>query len=432
MRRLLILLSIGTIPFPSALPGQTGDEALRVFLDCQTHCDMEYTRLEISYVNWVRDRQDAAVHLLSTSQGTGGGGQEYSLQFIGLGEFQGMNDQVRFTTTQTDTDDEVRQALLRRIGLGLARYVSRSPLASRIRIAYDRPATEVIGTGQQPRDPWNLWVFRLGVNGSFSGESQSSENSLSGSFRASRVSDTWKLRINGGARTSHSRYILSDSSEYKSSNNRYNLSTLLARSLGDHWSAGLEQSAVRSTYDNYDFKFDLLPGMEFDVFPYQESSRRQLVFVYSAGLTHANYTDTTVYNKVVETRPFHQFTIAAQAVQPWGSLNGQIQVSSYLDDFAANRASIFGGLEVRLFRGLNLNIFGSYSRVRDQLSLVKEGATNEEILLQLKQLKTSYFYHGSVGPSYTFGSKFNNVVNPRFSGSGGGNCQCMGGSCFCQ
>lgn len=415
------------------LAAQAPTEAMRVFMDCQTFCDFDHTRREITYVNWVRDRQDADVHLLITSQGTGGGGREYSLQYIGLRAFQGVTDEIKFTTLQSDTDDDVRKVMTQRIGLGLARYVARGSFASRVKVTFEAPAGATGGTEQKPKDPWNLWVFRLGVNGSFSGESQSSRNSISGNFRASRISDAWKVQISGGANHSHSRFTLSDSTEYTTDRDRYNASTLLVRSLGDHWSVGFEQSAIRSTFDNYDFKLEMSPGVEFDVFPYKESSKRQMVFVYSVGVTHSNYGDTTLYNKVVETRPFHKFILAAQAVQPWGSLNAQITLSSLLDDFGFNRASIDGGCDIRLLRGLNLNLFGSYARVRDQLSLPRAGATNEEILLQLKQLKTSYFYFGAVGLSYTFGSKFNNVVNPRFSNSGGGgNCFCSGGSCFCS
>jgi len=49
---------------------------------------------------------------------------------------------------------------------------------------------------------------------------------------------------------------------------------------------------------------------------------------------------------------------------------------------------------------------------------VKGGATTEEILLHRKELETQYQYYISFGLSYTFGSIYNNVVNPRF-GSGG-------------
>ncbi|HET7604058.1 MAG TPA: hypothetical protein VFK36_13630, partial [Gemmatimonadales bacterium] len=56
-------------------------------------------------------------------------------------------------------------------------------------------------------------------------------------------------------------------------------------------------------------------------------------------------------------------------------------------------------------------------RVRDQLYLPAAGLTPEEILLQQQELATDYRYFISAGFSYSFGSIFNNVVNPRF-GSG--------------
>jgi hypothetical protein len=61
---------------------------------------------------------------------------------------------------------------------------------------------------------------------------------------------------------------------------------------------------------------------------------------------------------------------------------------------------------------------GSVSRIRDQLYLKAGDATDEEILLRRRQLATSYRYRFSVGVTYTFGSIFNNVVNPRFREGG--------------
>jgi hypothetical protein len=41
------------------------------------------------------------------------------------------------------------------------------------------------------------------------------------------------------------------------------------------------------------------------------------------------------------------------------------------------------------------------------------------ILVRMRELATGYRYYFSVGVSYSFGSIFNNVVNPRFGSSGG-------------
>ena len=54
------------------------------------------------------------------------------------------------------------------------------------------------------------------------------------------------------------------------------------------------------------------------------------------------------------------------------------------------------------------------SRIRDQLSLPARGATDEEVLLRLRRLESSYEYSVSLSLTYTFGSIFSSIVNPRF------------------
>ena len=68
-------------------------DALRVFLDCN-RCDENYLRTEITFINYVRDRTTAELHVLVTTQGTSGGGTEFTLKFIGLGRFQGVDHQL--------------------------------------------------------------------------------------------------------------------------------------------------------------------------------------------------------------------------------------------------------------------------------------------------------------------------------------------------
>src|SRR5258708_33928454 len=71
------------------------DSAVLVFLDCpDTFCDFDYYRTEITFVNWVRDRQYAQVHVLVTPQSTGGG-QENPLSFIGLKRIAGRAGRLR-------------------------------------------------------------------------------------------------------------------------------------------------------------------------------------------------------------------------------------------------------------------------------------------------------------------------------------------------
>lgn len=419
----IVVLLCAMVPLPLAARQVTppatspAGEATRVFLDCNTFCDFDHLRREITYVNWVRDRADADVHLIVTSQDTGGG-REYVLRFIGLRAFLNSDDELRFTTQQSETDDEVRRKQTQRIALGLARYVAKGILADRFQLTFSAPAGSTTSPAQQPKDPWNLWVFEVGMNGYFSGESQTKQSQLNGSLEASRVSDKWKFRTGVEASRSHSSFQL-ENDVFKSTTSSYELSGLLVRSLSKQWSLGLEVTGGRSTRENYDLLLKFEPGIEYNVFPYSESSRRQFVFIYSLGLNYENYRDTTIYDKLVEKRPVNRLTIAGAATQPWGRLEARLVGSTYLDDFSKNRLSMFAFGEVRIVRGLSFNLYTSYARIRDQLSLPKADISDEEILLRLKQLQTSYQWEMSVGLSYTFGSKFANTVNPRFGNSPG-------------
>ena len=73
---------------------------------------------------------------------------------------------------------------------------------------------------------------------------------------------------------------------------------------------------------------------------------------------------------------------------------------------------------MRLFKGFSFNVFAEYTKIKDQISLRKGGASTEEVLLRLRQLATDYRYYYGLGVSYSFGSIYDNIVNPRFSGGG--------------
>src|SRR6476620_11898072 len=82
---------------PAPLPA-TGDTAagptrLRIFLDCN-FCAFDFMRTEITFVDYVRDRQAAQVHILLPHQQPGGGGTEYTIHFIGLRELRTISDTV--------------------------------------------------------------------------------------------------------------------------------------------------------------------------------------------------------------------------------------------------------------------------------------------------------------------------------------------------
>ncbi len=91
-----------------------------------------------------------------------------------------------------------------------------------------------------------------------------------------------------------------------------------------------------------------------------------------------------------------------------------MQASNYLDDFSKNRVELGGHINIRIVKGLSFSVFGEIARVRDQVSLAKGELSEADILLRLQEMETGYYYHGGIGISYTFGSIYNNIVNPRF------------------
>jgi len=194
---------------------------------------------------------------------------EHTLTFIGLRDFQGRVDTLVYVSSNTDTQAEIRDALVQTVKLGPMPFIAGTSLAQRLRITYEAPADEQAIAPAE--DPWNLWVFTTRVNGMLDGESEYRYLSGNGSIEATRTAEDLKLI--------------------------------------------LRQSGTAE--------------------------------------------------------------IGAGIQQPWGSIDVSLDALQYLHDLSQHRIDLFGGLSIRVFRGLNFNIFGSVARVKDQLYLSGAGLTPE-------------------------------------------------------
>ena len=397
-------------------PAQAAPPAVRVFVDCHGGCDNTYIRKELNFVDHVRDREVADVHILITTEHAGGGGRQYTISFIGLRRFQGIDDTATYLTRQSDTDDDVRRGLVRVLKLGLVRYVATTPIGEGLDVVYT-PPREDQRQAQATEDPWNFWVFRLRGNASTSGEESATSIRLNSSVTASRVTEAWKLSASyyGDYRRSTYSFEDEDQQDYTAISREASLGGLIVKSLGAHWGAGGRLSMGTSTYNNQKLTLAVLPAVEYNFFPYDESTRRQLTFTYSIGVKQFKYHELTIYGKLEETALSHALAVNWDMQEPWGTLDLRFDASQYVPDGYKYRLAIDGDAEIRLFKGFSLNLSGSASRIRNQIYLPAEGATDEEVLLRLRQLATGYDYRFSIGFSYTFGSVFNNVVNSRLS-----------------
>ena len=400
-------------------------DALRVFLDCNSRlCDFDFFRKEITFVNYVRDRQDADVHVLVSTQPTGGGGTEFTLRFIGLRRFAGRENTLRYTSRPTDSEDQIRRGLARVLKAGLVGYAVDTPVGERVEIGFTG-AQQNAAPATPARDPWNFWTFSVGVNGFFQGEQAYNSMNINASASANRTTETLKVNLSANNRYNESNFELSEENTVTNIQRNFGVRSLVVRSLTSRWSAGGRASATSSTFLNQRLALRVAPAVEYNIYPYSESTQRQLTFQYSPGVNFLDYEERTIFEKLEETRLDQSLTVSLALRQPWGSVNTSLEGAHYLHDIEKNRVQVGGGVNLRLIKGLQFNVGGSAERVRDQLFLPAGQRTPEEILLRQRQLETAYRYFGSVGLSYTFGSPFNNVVNPRFGNTGGSS------TCFC-
>lgn len=408
----LAVPSLASAQEPAAGPEQEFS-ALRVFMDCRSHfCDFDHFRREISFVNYVRDRQDAQVHVLVTTRRTGAGGTEFTLALIGQQEFESVDDSLGYFSGQTDTFDEVRAGLTRTLKLGLVRYAARTPTAERLDVIYEAP--EGAAAPQATDDPWNYWIFRFRVSGDLGGEELQSDFGGSGSISANRTTEDWKISLSLFGWYNEERFELADSTELTSVARELDASAFVVRSLGEHWSVGGIVEARSSTFTNHDLSFEAGPAIEYSVFPYTESTRRALTVIYAIELRHFDYKQITLFNRMRETRGSHLLEASYSVRQPFGSINTSLEGSAFLDDLSQHRLELSGRLDVRIVRGLSFEVGGRVIRTKDQIFLPREDIPDEEILLRRRELGTEYRYFLRFGLAYTFGSIFNNVVNPRF------------------
>ena len=412
----VLLLTIATASAQTpATPPQAGGAIprLRVFLDCGD-CYSEYLRDEIEWVDFVRQPQDADVHLLSSSTGTGGGGREIVLRFVGNGRFKGVDQELKVLSVAADPDELQRRRVLRTVIVGLANYLARDGRAGDLGVSVRTADTPMaIGT-TAARDPWNKWFFSLRAEGSGNAEETSREWDVEFSASADRVTDQWIISFGANASERVEEFDLDEDEPLKARRHERGFDWFVAKSLGPHWSVGFLGGIEASSFGNQKFNLEIGPAIEYSIFPYQDYASRRFVVMYAVGAVHSTYNEVTLFGKLEETLPAQELSVELEQEQPWGSLQIGSQWRQYLHDRTKYRIELDGELSFRVARGLELNADASVSRIRDQLSIPRRDATPEEVLLRLRELLSGYEVSFSIGVTYSFGSIFNNIVNPRF------------------
>jgi len=414
MRNALIALAFAaTVAHAQAQPAP---EKLTVFLDCQNvYCDRNYFLTEMPYVLLTQDRLDAEVHVMMTALSTGAGGQQITMTIIGQRRFAGRVDTLSTSIPPNSTEDQHRREMVRVLRLALAPMLLRTAAASQFALNYTAPTGAQATTGTAGvNDPWNFWVYRTSANGNVGAQSRSSDYSFELNASANRITEASKTIFDFEWEYNASRFEL-DSSEVRFALRSAEFEAVYLKSVTDHWSTGIGANIGLDEFRNQDFNASLDIAAEWNYYPWSQATRKQFVFIAGLSNRYFEYAEETIFERKSEFRTALVTKIANETRQPWGSLFAGVEHIRYLHNVDTYSATLYVYMDVRVSRGFSIWFGGDASKVNDQLYLPRGDAEDDEVLTQQRDLATAYRVNAYAGLSFTFGSIFNSVVNPRFN-----------------
>ncbi len=383
---------------------------------------MQYVRSEINLVDFLFDNAAADVHVLITSQMTGGGGNAYQLIFFGQQSFKNHSDTLRFSTGPNATEFEQRDLLLKYIKTGLTPLIVKTTEANNIEISLKTSDTTVIGsTSSDPAsDPWKAWVMRIGAGGNMNADANYQNKNYDINFSANRVTENIKTGLGMYWVQSNSSFEFEENDSIKTlavNNHQWGLNQYVIKSINSHWSWSYELKYNQNSFSNNKGRAFLRAAAEYNIFPYQDVNSKLLTLSYGLTVRRNQYYDATIYDKSKETLYGHMATAYLSLNQKWGNSYAGIAYQNYFHNWKLFNLGLDLYTSVRITGGLSFYVFAFGGLTRDQVFLVKGNATPEEVLARRRQLASGYNYFTSIGVNYRFGSQLNNVVNPRFDRS---------------
>ncbi len=428
IRLLILTLFISTLAYNQEVKNDTTDTnpfklipKMKLFIDSYV-IDMDYMRKELNHFDFVRDQKFADVHIKSRVQQTGSGGIQYELEYMGVGDFKHIYHKYTFFVSPNDTESEIRDIVLLNLTQGLMSFRSKhyekySYLWEKQLIQNDSSSNaekeETVKKPVIPKDKWNNWVFNLGMNGSLYGQETSKNYMLSGNISVKQVKKKNKFSF----RLSHSynkSVFTYGETDITSIAKTTEVTMTNVISISDHWSVGAFADAGSSTYSNWDFYYSIKPAIEYSIFDYEVSTKKKLTVSYMIGFSKFNYVERTIFDETDEIVWEHQLSIGGSVNQTWGNIYGNFSYEAYLKDKDLYALNFNIGANLRIISGLSFNINGNYSITNNQINLAGGDLSLEELLLRQQQVKSGYNFMVLLGFSYSFGSMFSSIVNPRF------------------
>lgn len=406
----LVLFFISTI----SLIGQSSqirENAPNVFIDCED-CDMDHIRTEISFVNFVTETKESDIHIIVITQTTSGEGRLITLFFIGQREYSGKSDTLNYALSGDATLDMRREKLNHYLKIGLVPFIKSNEMLDRMKITYQSAPKDILKPEIKTRD----WTYKIRLYGWGEGEKYYRHFGVNSTISAEKITREKKQIFYSTNTLVEKRYTYPGPDGYRDTiqQSSHMFQNLTVYSISDHWSLGFGTVLLSSTLINTDFQGYIRPAIEYNIFPYDEATRKQLRISYGIGPQLNIYKEETIYDKYREFLIKQNLEIAAEVIQEWGRVSAYASYYSFLHNLSFNYLSVGSSINLRVLKGLELGLSGNYSFIRDQIYLAKGNLEPQDVIHRIKTLKTSYKFSSYITITYTFGNLYSNVVNPRF------------------
>jgi hypothetical protein len=415
--RIALLIFLVTATLGTTLSAQEGADKekegrlLRLYISGIEY-ERSFIRKTIPYVDLVRDRNIADVHVVTTTTGTAAGGSEFRLNFIGKDKHSDLNYELKHIASQEETYLVIREDLVKLLKAGLSPFIAKIGDPGQLINGYKMEEGSHDPKTLESEDPWNHWIMSLRTDGGFRKDDNYSSLNLRGSFEVNRITEDWK--IESRAFYSQRTDKFKDAEEVIESYSKYQgVRASVVKSLNARWSTGLATDVHSSTYHNRALSYSLAPAIEYNIFPWEEVDRRKFTLAYRAGVQGNQYMEETIFGKMDDLLVFHAVNIDLIMIQPWGEAGIELEGQQYFQLPEFYSLGFGGFIETRITKNVAFDIWFELQSIHNQIYLPAGNASLEEILLRQRSMATTYQYSVGIGLNFKFGSIYNNVVNQR-------------------
>ena len=276
----------------------------KIFLNCSGNCAEDFVKTELSLFDFVRDQVQADIQVLIINEGNAGGGQLYTLIFIGQNDFDALVDTLTFSTIASDTQALMQEQLLTRLKQGLIRYLARTQLTSQVELNFKKREPEAV---EIVEDKWDYWVFTVEAEASFSGESNRRSVSLDNSVAAKRVTNESRMSMYAFYDYDREKFTVNEK-RITANYSEYGLNSRYVKSFTEHWSGGIIYSFYHSVFSNIQASHAIAPAIEYNLYPYSENIQQQFRLAYQIGYNPISFIQETIYDRTQQHIPYQKFS----------------------------------------------------------------------------------------------------------------------------